>query len=106
MLKIFKQTSVLVFLGLILIIFFTGYAKIQEMRQKHRKLEADIKRLKAENIALSLEKEKLETDPNYLEQVAREKLGIVKKGETVYRLVPQEYGQTCVSAYRCNGHPR
>lgn len=78
------------FLGLILIIFFPGYAKIQEMRQKNRKLESDIKRLKAENIALSLEKEKLETDPNYLEQVAREKLGIVKKGETVYRLVPEE----------------
>ena len=46
------------FLGLILIIFFPGYAKIQEMRHKNRKLEADIKRLKAENIALSLEKEK------------------------------------------------
>lgn len=89
MFKIFKQTSLLVFLGLILIIFFPGYAKIQEMRQKNRKLESDIKRLKAENIALSLEKEKLETDPNYLEQVAREKLGIVKKGETVYRLVPE-----------------
>ena len=90
MLKIFKQTSVLVFLGLILIIFFPGYAKIQEMRQKNRKLEADIKRLKSENIALGIEKEKLEKDPNYLEHVAREKLGIVKKGETVYRLVPQE----------------
>ena len=90
MLKLFKQTSVLVFLGLILIIFFPGYAKIQEMRQKNRKLDADIKRLKAENIALGIEKEKLEKDPEYLEQVAREKLGIVKKGETVYRLVPQE----------------
>ena len=90
MLKIFKQTSFLIFLGLILIIFFPGYAKIQEMRQKNRKLDADIKRLKAENIALGIEKEKLEKDPEYLEQVAREKLGIVKKGETVYRLVPQE----------------
>ena len=90
MLKIFKQTSVLVFLGLILIIFFPGYAKILEMRQKNRKLDADIKRLKGENIALGIEKEKLEKDPEYLEQVAREKLGIVKKGETVYRLVPQE----------------
>ena len=89
MFKIFKQTSLLVFLALILIIFFPGYAKIQEMRQKNKKLESDIKKLKAENIALSLEKEKLETDPNYLEQVAREKLGIVKKGETVYRLVPE-----------------
>ena len=89
MFKIFKQTSLLVFLALILIIFFPGYAKIQEMRQKNKKLESDIKKLKAENIALSLEKEKLETDPNYLEQVAREKLGIVKKGEIVYRLVPE-----------------
>ena len=36
------------------------------------------------------EKEKLEKDPEYLESVAREKLGIVKKGEIVYKLVPEK----------------
>lgn len=90
MLKIVRQTSFLVFLGILLAVFFPGYAKMQELRQKNRELEANIKRLEEENIALSQEKEKLEKDPEYLERVAREKLGIVKKGEIVYKVVPEE----------------
>lgn len=93
MLKIFKQTSVLVFLALILIIFFPGYAKIQELRQKNRDLEDNIKKLQAENLKFSRERERLEKDPEYLERVGREKLGIVKKGEVVYKVVSPEQGK-------------
>lgn len=90
MFKIFKQAYFFIFLGILLLIFFPGYAKVQEMRQKNRALESKIKELQAENKALAKEKNKLENDPDYLEQVARERLGIVKKGEIVYRLVPDK----------------
>jgi cell division protein FtsB len=90
MLKIVKRTSFLVFLGILLVIFLPSFAKIQELRQKNKELEINIKKLEAENLALNQEKEKLEKDPEYLEQVAREKLGIVKKGEIVYKIVPEE----------------
>lgn len=90
MLKIVKQTSFLLFLAIFLVIFLPGYAKMQELRQKNKDLEANIRKLKVENIALSQEKEKLEKDPEYLEQVARERLGIVRKGEIVYKVVPEE----------------
>lgn len=90
MLKIVKQTSFLVFVGILLVLFFPGYAKMQELRQKNKELELNLKKLKAENLALSQEKEKLEKDPEYLERVAREKLGIVRKGEIVYKVVPAE----------------
>lgn len=90
MLKLIKQTSFLVFLAIFLIIFFPGYAKMQELRQKNRELEANINKLEKENLALQREKEKLEKDPDYLERVAREKLGIVKKGEVVYKVVSPE----------------
>lgn len=90
MLKIVRQTSFLVFVGIFLVIFLPSFAKIQELRQKNKELEANIKRLDKENLALSQEKEKLEKDPEYLERVAREKLGIVKKGEIVYRIVPEQ----------------
>ena len=90
MLKIVRQTSFLVFAGISLVIFFPGYAKIQELRQKNKELKANIKRLEAENLAFNQEKEKLEKDPEYLERVAREKLGIVKKGEIIYKIVPEE----------------
>lgn len=90
MLKFIKQTSFLVFLGIFLIIFFPGYAKMQELRQKNKELEVNIKKLEKENLALQEEKERLENEPDYLEQVAREKLGIVKKGEVVYKVVSPE----------------
>lgn len=90
MLKIIKQTSFLVFAGIFLVIFFPGFARIQELRQKNKELGQNIKKLEAENLALKQEKEKLEKDPEYLESVAREKLGIVKKGEIVYKFVPEK----------------
>lgn len=70
-----------------MIIFFPGYAKIQELRQKNRDLEDNIKKLQVENLKFSQERERLEKDPEYLERLGREKLGIVKKGEVVYRVV-------------------
>ena len=90
MLKIFRQASFLTAAGILLVIFIPGYAKIQEQRQKNKELEANVKRLQAENSAFQREKERLENDPEYLEQVGRKELGIVKKGEISYRLVPQE----------------
>ena len=90
MFKVVKQTSFLFFAAIFLIIFLPGYAKIQELRQKNKELQASVERLGGENLKLYQEKEKLEKDPDYLEQVARERLGIVRKGEIVYRLVPGE----------------
>lgn len=90
MLKIVKQTSFLVITGILLVLFLPGYAKIQELRQKNRELEANARRLQAENLAMQVEKEKLERDPEYLERVGREKLGIVRKGEIIYRVIPEK----------------
>ncbi|MEK6567724.1 MAG: septum formation initiator family protein [Candidatus Omnitrophota bacterium] len=90
MLKIFRQTSFLAAVGILLVIFIPGYAKIQELRRKNQELEASVRKLQVENSAFQREKERLENDPEYLEQVGRKELGIVKKGEIAYRLVPQE----------------
>ncbi|HCD37456.1 MAG TPA: hypothetical protein DEQ77_01770, partial [Candidatus Omnitrophica bacterium] len=64
MLKIVRQTSFLVFAGILLVLFFPGYAKMQELRQKNRELEATIKKLEKENLAINQEKERLENDPD------------------------------------------
>ncbi len=89
-LKVVKQTSFLCFAAIFLIIFLPSFAKMQELRQKNKELEVNIKKLEEENLALFQEKEKLEKDPEYLERVARERLGIVKKGEIIYKIVPEE----------------
>ena len=89
MFKLIKQTSFLAIIAVFLIIFMPGYAKIQELKQKNRELEANIKRLKRDNLSLQQEKEKIEKDPDYLERVGRQELGILKKGETIYKIVPE-----------------
>ncbi len=83
-----KQITILIVAAIFLVIFLPGFAKMQELRQKNRDLESNIQKLKHDNLAFRAEKEKMENDPAYLEFIAREKLGIVKKGEKVYKLIP------------------
>ena len=67
-----------------------GYTKLQELRDKNRDLEGKIKQLKTENALLREGLERLENDPVYQERIARDKMGVVRKGEVPVRIVPQE----------------
>lgn len=74
----------------LLIIFLPGYTKLQELRDKNYDLEAKIKKLKIENHLLQQELKRIEKDPVYQEEIAREKLGVVRKGEIPIKIVPEE----------------
>lgn len=91
MLVIFKKGfwlfGIIIFL---LIIFLPGYTKLQELRDKNRDLEAKIKRLNIENSLLQEELKRIENDPVYQEKIAREKMGVVRKGEIPVKIIPQE----------------
>ena len=75
-------------LGVIIVIFLPPFARYQELRYKNKKLEERLESLKEENARLTEEKRLLETDINYVEKTAREKIGIVRKGEIVMKEVP------------------
>ena len=49
---------------------------------------SDLVVLRSDTARLTAEVERLRTDPEYIEQIAREKLGLVKPGERVYKLPP------------------
>ena len=74
----------------LLIIFLPGYSKLQELRDKSRDLEEKIRRLKKENYILQQEIMRIENDPVYQEKIARDKMGVVRKGEMPIKIVPQE----------------
>ncbi len=48
--------------------------------------EARVQQLEAQNDSLRVVLEKLETDLDYIEKVAREEYGMAKKGERIYRI--------------------
>ncbi len=75
------------------IIFIPGYVRIKKLVRQNRELERQIVEIEQHNLKLKEEHEKLINDPIYLEKVAREKLGVVRKGEEVYRVLPPQEDQ-------------
>ena len=73
-----------------LILFLPGFTRLQSLRDKNRDLESKIRRLNIENALLEEEIKKIASDPVYQERVAREKMGIVRKGEIPIKIVPQK----------------
>ena len=51
-------------------------------------LRKQIEELKKSNVELEREITKIKTDPVYMEKVAREELGVIKKGEIIYKILP------------------
>ena len=66
-----------------------GLPRYLAMRDHAQQLEQEIVDLQRTNRALRIEIDRLERDPVKIEQLARERLGFVRKGETVYQLVPE-----------------
>ena len=61
---------------------------MQQLKQKNANYRRQIQELKVKNAQMQEETRRLVNDPVYLEKVAREKMGLVKEGEVVYRMVP------------------
>jgi len=85
--KAFWLFGIAVFL---LVIFLPGYTKLQELRDKNAELTDKIKRLTIENSLLQQEMVRVENDPLYQEKIARDKLGVVRKGEIPVRVITEE----------------
>ena len=83
--KAFWLFGISVFL---LVMFLPGYTKLQELRDKNQELQGKVKRLNIENALLQQELLRLDNDPVYQERVARDKMGVVRKGEIPIKIVP------------------
>ena len=85
--KAFWLFGISVFL---LILFFPGYTKVQQLRDKNRELEIKLKKVNVENALLGQELERIQNDPVYQERIARDKMGVVRKGEIPIKIVPDK----------------
>jgi cell division protein FtsB len=76
------------------IIFFVlgdyGLYHIYELKQEKKALEAQMVQLRIEYDSLKAEKQRLEVDLDYIEQIAREKYRMAKEGEKVFRIIEKE----------------
>ncbi len=70
----------------ILLVFLPSYTKMQDLKDKNIQYREQIEELKQERVNLLEERKRLETDPEYLEKIAREKMGLIRKGEVIYKI--------------------
>jgi cell division protein FtsB len=75
--------------GLIVVLFQPQVAKLGAMKAALSEIERDKELAKIENLRLQREKNLLESDPEYIENIARDKLDLMKPGETIYRIDPR-----------------
>jgi cell division protein FtsB len=75
---------------ILLITFLPGYTKLQELKEENRDLQVKIDKIKLENALLENEISRLKQDPIYQEEIIRDKLGVVRKGEVIYKLESME----------------
>lgn len=72
-------------IALLLIVFVPPFARFQELCYKRRKIEEKLITLREENRRLEGEKVRLETDIAYIEKKARDRIGVVRKGEILLK---------------------
>jgi len=62
-----------------------SFIKLSSFRQQTEELRQQVAQAEAERADFKEKLRRLETDPYFLEKLAREKLGLVKEGEILYR---------------------
>ena len=78
--------------GILVVIFISSFlfsgrtTELQQSRKRVADLQADIHRLEAENARLRSEIESVKRSTFAVERIAREELGMSKRGEIVYLL--------------------
>ena len=83
---------------LVIILVMLGYAvfgdrgviRIIKAEKQKQELQARLTVLQQEQQQLREEIERLQHDKDYWEQLAREKLGMVREGELIYHLPPED----------------
>lgn len=80
--------AVCLLLLVVLVFGDMGLPRYFSMREHAQQLDLDLQELQRMTHGLRVDVDRLEHDPAKIERLAREQLGYVRKGETVYQLVP------------------
>ncbi len=78
---------------IILALFLPSYSTMQDLKRKNLEYARRIAALEEKNKKFEEERHLLQTDPDYVEKVGRETMGLIRPGETVYKIIPVQQKQ-------------
>ena len=82
--------SLFILTVVILFLFLPSYSIMQDLKQKNFEYARRITALEEKNKKFEEERRLLQTDPEYVEKVGRETMGLIRQGETVYKILPAQ----------------
>ena len=87
--RVIRAILVMGALALLIIFFFGnhGLYQLYGLKKERAKIQNRINELREEKLQLEDEKIKLKTDYKYIEELAREKYRMAKKGEKVFKVI-------------------
>jgi cell division protein FtsB len=86
---VFKSSLFLfVVLAMVFVLYLPSYIQMQGLRDRNEAFEKRIGELEKDTASLVEERDRLKNDPEYFERVARERMGLIKEGEVIYKVVP------------------
>jgi cell division protein FtsB len=89
--------AVIALTAMIVVLILPSKSRYLTMEQQLRELEREMSEKSAECIRLQQIVRKLQTDPQTVEKVAREKFHLVREGETIYTYDPAVRADTELS---------
>ena len=89
-----KTLRLFIIIFILFLIFLPGFAKVQELKSRLRDTEDRFRKVQQENAALEDRIAQMRNGTEYMEMVAREKMGVVKKGETILKIVSTDEAET------------
>ncbi len=78
--------ALLMALAFVILFSENGVFDYLKLRQQIGAIDSTVKRLEVENVGLKGQIDRIKKDDRYLEDVAREKFGLIGEGEKVYRI--------------------
>jgi cell division protein FtsB len=87
--RLWKVVAVVALLAAWATVFLAGdggWLDLRRDRERLARLESEVASLEAQNDSLRLVLERMASDPDFLERVAREELGMIRTGEYLYRI--------------------
>ena len=85
--SIFISIAVALMFSMLFFIIFGehGYIDLSTLRDEKVRLQKENERLADKNLSLSVEIDRLKHDPHYIENVARQELGMVGENELILK---------------------
>ncbi len=89
--KLIISSLTVVFLSFVLISFFgnQGWLALHKGQEQLKDLESEVEQSKQMVDSLKKEIDRLKNDTSYLEKIAREKLGMARRNEKIYKFVEE-----------------